>query len=252
MRFELYDVDGNKLEVTNNSFKRLSDTSTIESEIVEKTWRAGADILGIKRDESKSITFIYDIYSNSETTFRQETNEFRQFVRKAVTVRDSKNDIETSVVLTDFSIEHLEGGYLHMSRNEVTFKQLIPFWEDEEYTTVEVSSSQDSIVIDNTGYIDTPPIITIEAQEQITKFSVRVAETGEGILISDLQFGLLGLTTYIIDCKEGTAELNQILRNMKIKDGTGFFNLQVGVNTLEFSLSGSAIISIQYKKRYYI
>ena len=90
------------------------------------------------------------------------------------------------------------------------------------------------------------------ANSNVVKFSIRLRETGEGILVEDLEFGLLGLNTYIIDNVDGVIELNTLNRNQKIRSGTGFFNLQVGINTPEFVATDSVDIEIKFKQRYYI
>ena len=252
-RWALIDISNNKYEIDNKSFKLLTDDFIVEAETIERSYQPGADFPGLQRDASKELSFVHDLNISSENTFREEVNNITRQFRKTLIIRDQIRDIQTEVLYIGQSIEYDEGGFNKGAKITVNFKQIIPFWEDvDENEVVETGTNIGVITINNSGYIETPPEITIEAEEQITKFSVRINETGDGILIRDLQFGINGLNTYIIDNKEGISELNQINRNNKIARDTGFFNLKVGINTIIFESNGSASLTISWKRRYYI
>lgn len=251
-RYELIDSNDEIFLINEETFKLLTDNFTIQVDIIEKSYKSGADFPGIQRDESKEFSYIYDINSNNEQTFRTAINNFTMQLRKCIKIRDIINRIETEVRYSGQSIEYDDGGFFFGAKVIVNFIQLRPFWEDIEYSSESISGTSTELIVENTGYTDTPPIIQILANEQITKFAVKNQSTGAGILIRDLQFGINGLNVYIIDCKDGTAELNQILRNQNIKNETGFFDLQVGQNIIFFDANGSANINILWKRRYYV
>jgi phage-related protein len=253
IRYRFISDDGQFFDLDDSTFKLMDDTASIEVDFVEKSFQSGADFPGVQRDQSKSISFRYDINYPDEQTFRDRINLLRFWFRKARTLQDLINNIETDVVLTDYSIQYDEGGFNLGAVGNVSFRFLNPFWEDINYTVESDSASNSGLIlVNNTGYIETPPIFTVTALSAVTKFSFRIRETAEGILIRDLQFSNTGLNTYIIDCKEGVAEINGILRNDQIKSGTGFFNLRVGQNTIDISAKGSIMVEMKYKKRYYI
>ena len=253
IRYSLIDSNDNTYDIDNKSFKLLSDDFDIEVDIVERSYQAGADFPGIQRDASKELTFQYDINLPDDSSFRDEINLITQKFRSTVKIWDKKLNLTTDVLYASQSIQYDEGGFLRGAKINVTFTQLTPYWEDKDFNTeIQSGLTAGIITINNAGYIETPAIFTIVADGNITKFSLRITETGDGIVIKDLQFGTVGLDTYIIDNSEGTAELNQILRNNKIQQGTGFFNLAVGINTIEFIANGSAQIQAQWKRRYYI
>jgi hypothetical protein len=253
IRYVLVDAEDNTYNILNKNFKRLEDDSTIEVDTIKKSFRAGSDFPGIQRDEAKEIVFQYDIFDPVESEFRRKENEFREFLRKTILIKDTVRQIQTTVLLTNHAIAYDEGNFLHSSRNTITLEQLIPFWEDiEEQVYRESGSSIGVISINNNGYVDTPPIITITALEQNRKFTVYINETREGILIEDDQFGINALNTYIIDCIDGTAELNSLDRRKKIKPTTGFFQLKVGINTVIFNFVGESEIEIRFRRRYYL
>jgi hypothetical protein len=252
-RYRLVDQDGNTFDITDPTFRMLDDSASIEADIVERSFRAGADFPGIQRDESKELNFVYSLNNSNEQTFRNYYNQLTYWFRKTRYIQDIINNIETEVLYVDRSIGYDNGGFNKGAENNETFRQLRPFWEDIDYQEEEETGiTSDTIILNNNGYYETPALITIQALEQITKISMRINETGNGIIIKDLQFGVRGLNTYVIDNKDGTIELNQILRNQKIQSGTGFFNLRVGVNTMVIQLNGQAEVTIRFKRRYYI
>jgi hypothetical protein len=252
-RWVLVDSDGNKKTITNQSFKRLEALLTVEADVIERTFKAGADFPGIQRDTATELIFQYDKNKVLEDDFRGDINQLMYWLRKTRVIQDTITQLETDVILTEHSIAYDNGGFNRGAINNITFIQLKPYWQDINFNVEsETGVSADSFVISNTGWVETPCIITINALENITKYSIRLNETLEGIVVGDLQFGTLGLDTYIIDNENGTLELNGKNRKNKIKSGTGFFNLQVGTNTLIFQLRGTAEIEIKWKRRFYI
>lgn len=257
-RYKLVDIVGNEFQIDDDTFRRLEDASKIEADIIERSFKAGADFPGIQRDESKEMTFQYSLNSREEQLYRDYENEIRKQLRKTRWIRDTINNIETEVILTEAVIAYDDGGFNLGSVINITFVQLKPYWQDIDPTIIRESGiSSQSILIENIRYIETPTIITLQALEPCPKFSIiNTSEDpeldGQGIVVQDLQFGTIGLDTYIIDNGAGTSELNQADRKNKIRAGTGFFNLGVGRNRLDFVLAGQCGIRIEYKRRYYV
>jgi hypothetical protein len=252
-RYFLVDELDNEFELSDKSFQLLSNELTIEAELIQKSFRAGAEFPGVQRDQSSTLTFEYDVNLPDDTSYRTYMNTLLMWFRKTYKIKDKLLNLETRAIYTGNNIGYDRGGFLRGSANSVTFAQLLPYWQDVDYTTSTGSGTGGDILVFNVeGYIETPPLITITANSATSKFYLYVSETREGILIEDPFFGLNGLNTYIIDCAEGTAELNQQNRNETIKSGTGFFNFQVGTNTLEFSCNGDCEIEVSYKNRYYL
>lgn len=249
-RYLLVDEDGNTYPITNGSFKLIDDDATTDLDIIEKSYRAGAVLPGIQRDASKELIFQIDINEPTDILYRDKINTLYYQARKAIKIRDSILSIETDVRIIGKSAIFDEGGYLRGSVITLTFQQILPYWEDINYI-IEPETTGD-IVIDNTGYVDTPPIITVQANGIVNKFLIQIAETGVGIGVADLAFGSVNADTYIIDNVDGEILLEGILRNQKIIEGTGFFNLRVGINTIQTTAtSGSVSVTIKYKRRYY-
>lgn len=254
-RWEFIDEDDNTYALEDFTFKRLEDNSKLEVKIVERSFRAGADFPGVKRHKSKEIVFSYLINKGDEQDFRDYENEIRYQLNKMVKLRDTVNNYETDVEYSGTTISYDDGAYLHGAEISITLIQLRPYWEDITYTEVLVEDTTgDTIELDNSnGYIDTPPYITVTAKAACTDMSIRNDETGIGIRIEDLSFGILGNNTYIIDMKEGYIYLEGQERNNRIAEDTGPFNLLARIsNTISFTLSGLCDIKFQFKKRYYI
>lgn len=256
-RYKLLDENRQPFILTDPTLKRGEDISEIEVETVERSFRAGAQFPGVARDMSKEISLVYDFNRQEEQLYRARENELRFQLRKIRWIQDTINNIETEVIFASSGITYDDGGFLLGSKNEIRFKQLKPFWWDIDYLSeTESGFSTGQIVIDESntdGWIETPSLITLEAYEACTKFSIRILETGHGIFIQDLQFGSNGLNTYIIDNEQGYAELNMVDRNSKIRGGTGFFMLQPRQkNTLIFELNGQCDALVQWKRRKYL
>ncbi len=252
-RYKFVNASDVEYIVLNESFKLLEESNPVEADLVERSFEAGSELPGIQRDESKEFVFQYDENHPTETEFRDQMNEYLYYARNAVKIIDTVINREIPVVFIDNTISYDAGGFKNGAICQTTFQALLPYWRDVDYQIESDSGvSADTQIITNNGWVDAAPVFTITALEQITKFSIRNLTTGLGILIQDLQFGILGLNTYIIDMEEGTVELNGFSRESRIKGGTGFFKLPVGSSILEFTLNGQATIETKFKRRYYI
>jgi hypothetical protein len=249
----LIDEDDNEFTLDDETYKLLSDSFEVEVDIVERSFRAGADFPGIQRDVSKELVFSYDLYLQNQTTFRTTVNERTKQFRKAVKIKDTDNSIETEIRYSGTAITYDEGAQHHVARIDVTFIQLKPYWEDLTYTQVtDTGTGTINLPIANTGYTDVPSLITVTAIVATTQMSFRVISTNEGMVIKDLQFGSVGLNTYTIDNINGNIELGDTNRNEKIQSGTGFFNFPSGNTTLQVETNGQVTVLVKYKNRYYI
>jgi hypothetical protein len=253
-RYVLVDENGDFLNIRDESLKRLTDESSIEVDIIERSNQAGAEFPGIQRDKSKEIALQYNLDRSDENDWRLYENTLRYWLRKTRILQDVKYQIQTEVLQNEHGITYDDGGFNLGGLNTINFIQLKPYWEDINYTVEggTGSFSNEILTINNDGFVETPPIITIRALEDVSKFSIRLLENNRGIVIQDLQFGVSGLNTYIIDNYSGTAELNQIDRKNKIRPGTGFFNLLVGTNRLEITANGAIVADVKWKRRYYV
>jgi hypothetical protein len=253
IRYKLIDILDNEYGLDDKTFKMIDDSLTTEADIIQRSFRAGGVFVGQQRDTTKNITFIYDVNEPTDILFRQKLNRLLLEFRKTVKIKDTILNIEVDAIQTDHQISYDEGGYFRGARCSVTFEFTSPYWRDVDYEVVtDTGFTSGSISITNDGYIDTPLYITLTALDACNKYSLRVRETGQGILVRDLQFGISGLNTYIIDTKEGTIELNGISRADKIKAGTGFFNLQVGYNTIDILSTAPLLVEVKWKRRYYL
>ena len=253
-RYTLVNSSGLELNIDDKTLRILSRSFSIDLDIIERSYKSGANLIGIPRQQSTTIDFQYQQNYKSEQDFRTYMNNLLYWLNNVVLLKDTVNNTETELVLEENEINYDNGCFNHATTgNTISFRQLKPFWTDTVPTIITESGSGSSIFrVNNNGYIETPPIITLTALSPTTKFSLRVLETGNGILIEDLEFGLEGLNIYIIDNEDGTAELSGLNRNNKIRSGTGFFNFPVGVSTLEFVYNGDLQIEISYKRRYYL
>jgi hypothetical protein len=253
-RYTLVTQSGTEYNVPDKTMRVLSRSFSVDLDVIERSFRPGANLIGVPRQQSTTLDFQFQQNYPVEKTFRDYMNNLLYWLNNVVLIRDNVNNIETDIILEGNEINYDNGGFnLGTTGNTITFRQLKPFWRDVNETVVtESGSGSNYITIQNNGYIETPGVITLTAIEPTTKFSLRILETGNGILIEDLEFGLNGLDIYIIDNENGVSSLSGLNRNNKIRNGTGFFNFQVGTNTLEFIYNGNLGIEVSYKQRYYL
>lgn len=254
MTYKLIDIDNNEYTITLPNFRIEEEELKVDVNVIERSYKAGAVVSGEKRDKSKDLSFVFDTWKRTDATFRNYVNELIKWLRKAVKIQNVTTGVETDIALDKYSLKYEDGAVYRLASGDVVLKQLTPYWWDIVETTVSTTGSSltNLLTIDVIGEIEIPFIVTITALEGITKFSIKNATSGEGILIQDLDFGINGLTIYLINMKEGTAELNGISREQNIKQGTGFFNFLPGVNQIEILADGQMVTEITYKNRYYI
>lgn len=253
-RYKFYDIDEVEIyDIDDNTFKLLEDVGSIESEIIERSFTSGAIFPGIQRDESKELTFSFQLNRGDENDFRDYFNEFIHYARNARFLRDTTNSIQTEILLVEKAASFEDGGWNKGAGITVSFSQLTPYWQDIAYIeTTALAQTNYQAVISNAGWVSTPPIITLTANTIINEFYVKRVEGNKGIFIKDLQFGNLGLTEYVLDFGAGTAKLGGIDRANLIRKSTGWFDLLVGNNTIQIVTSASCDILIQLKRRFYI
>jgi hypothetical protein len=252
-RYRLIDSDNNTYDLTDETFKLMTDDYGVEVDLIEKSFQAGAVFTGVQRDESKELSFTYEIYYDDDTSFTLAQNELIKQFRKAVKLRDIILERETEVYYNSLNIKYIEGSQYRGAQVTVNFNQVLPYWEELSYRESTLSGiTSGQIIINNDGYTETPPIITISTLTTVSNFSIELLENSRGIIIKDNQFGGFSLSEYVIDCKAGTFLLSGIDRSQLVKQGTGPFNLILGTNTLEFVSNDLIDVKVQWKKRYYI
>jgi hypothetical protein len=251
-RWTLFDIAGNSLNIDDKTFKFMEAEFKIEQDIIERSSQDGADLIGLTRVKSRSLPFEFVMYDTNEQNFRTRLNTYMMWFRNAVYLYDTINKLRADISLDTPTIKYTTGSFNHVCDCTIEFKMLNPFWEGEEITEQLSSISSGMITINNNGYATTPPILYITALVPTTKFSIIINENRDGIAIQDLQFGTQGLNYYIIDCKEGTCELNSTDRSENIRNGTNYFNLILGVNTLLVSSNGDIDIIVKYRERFWL
>lgn len=252
-RWKFIDVDANEYTVDDPTFRLSTETNPTESDVLERSFEDGAINPGIVRDTSKELEFIYDINYGTETSFRTYLNEFLYNARKIAILEDTVLNQQIPVEYISHEIGYDPGGFRKGAINTLVLRALSPFWEATTYTTdTDSGSTTITFPITNDGYVAANPVFTLTTAVNVTKFSIKNDVTNKGIVVQDLQFGLLGLTEYIVDCEEGTSELNGLSRESRIKGGTGFFSIPVGSSNIVVNVNGQTTVEVKYKKRYFI
>ena len=187
-------------------------------------------------------------------TLRESENDLLEFLNKVVYLVDNTRNLIVPIAIKDYSIEYDVGGHQLSSDNEILLELLDPFWKAETPDNINqaIAIGTNDIIITNSGFLATPPIITFTASAAVTQLKVYVNETKEGIQIDDSLFGTGGYDELIINCELGTLELEGFDRTESILPGTGYFTLPVGTNVLKIVSTEVCNIDIDFYKRYFI
>jgi len=231
-------------------------SDSVDLDIVQKSFTPGAIFNGERRQESKSISISGSVYEESDELYREKINQLFYYCKNAFYIEDTDNSIRARVECTEFSESpDDETATANASGTfEISFNQLLPFWEDID--PVEESYSGESISINHTnnGYADTPAVFTLESSTPCGSVAIFLTDPVRGIEISDLLFGTdPALDKYVIDCVSGDVRLGDdaILRNDRISGGSGFFDFPVGSFVINFEFSASVNVSFSYRRRYF-
>lgn len=256
MVYQLIDINNNVFTLPDKFLIPGDDKFSIDIDLIERTFRDGSIFPGISRIKARDISFTYNQYANNNSGFRDFFNEFFMWAFKAVKIRNATLNIETDIKLSSGDLKYDKGSHIRSSDNSLTFKQLNPFWEDVNYTTVNISGTPTkttgTYVINNTGWAEMPCLITLTASLQATYILFQFIENNQGIYIADSGFGVKANDVYIINNKDGIITLNNFKRNQYIFQGTGFFMCPVGTGSLYYEIDTNCAIKIEYKKRFFI
>jgi hypothetical protein len=265
LRYRLVDINNNTYDLSPSdyfSIERNDDKSSTEIKLVERSNQAGAEVSGDPRDKSKEISFSFNYCNQDESDFRTFINNLLYQFKKAVKIQDVINSIETEIIFSDPSLKYDTGSVHKVVEGGIKCKQITPYWRDINLTSHNINPDSNAYeyTINNTGWVETPSYIQVSLNSAISSipdFTVRIKNTTFGINIQDSQFGINNLNYYQIDNKDGICQIwdgliSPVDRTDKIYAGTGFFNLQIGIQTLQFiNLQGASIL-LYYRNRYYL
>ena len=251
------DLTYNISDLSNNKIDFRRGSTSLNLDIVEKSFRNGAVLIGERRIASKELSIGIELHKPADSDFREEFNQFCYYATQAEYIEDTDNNIRTKVEFIGFADNPYltqgtvnKGGYV-----DLKFRQLTPFWEDLTAQTATDTGTDLSIVINNNGFLDCPAIFTVTASALCSLVLIYISDPVRGIEIQDLSFGdNATLDIYLINNEEGTALLGdeQYNRNDRIRGGSGFFDFPVGTFTLVAEFTVSCQLDISWRRRYFI
>lgn len=244
--------DGTTYDLDNQTFQILEEESNFEVDLIERSAGPGSIFPGIKRDKSNELEFSYKIIRDNDIDFRSIENEYRLKFREAEYLINNNVNLRTKIEVKQHKLSYLEGTERRYNEGTVTFTQLTPYWEELTETSDSDSGSDITFTINNNGFLKTEPIIVLTTSSAVSKFYIYIDSTLRGLAVKDLQFGTGSLTTYTIDCDNGTIDLSGYNRENLIRLGTGYFSIPIGSSDLKIITSASVSATIYYRKRYYL
>ena len=138
-----------------------------------------------------------------------------------------------------FSEEYLDAHDYQGAKFTIDLLAIDPFWyyDDEQEKTQIVTSTPKSFVVNNQGYVETFPVITITATGTLPDFTLEnetdVQESGDGLKFRYTDPGLFIGNVVVIDCKEGTVKRGAT--NYIRYFAGAFLKLLPGNNTLTYT-----------------
>jgi len=263
IEYSLEDADGNSLALngTGNGFTvsgswtQGSDDFDIETLVSERSVGPGAVQIGDPRVRSRSISMM--VVAADPDGVQEEVNTLLAFFQKTKYLVDDTDGQRLRVVPKGIGVEHAQGSLKLVSDVTLNFLAINPFWEATTETTLTGTIPADTltgVAVSNGGFAKAPATITLEVSSvAVPSIQIYKDSNNEGILVEDDGFGVGGNDTLVIDNDEGTVMLGDADRNQNIADGTGFFCLEVGSDTLQFLVADNDVdYTITYRERFFI
>ncbi len=262
IEYALRDIDDNEYVLNDASIDqpaRGSFTYTAEdfqndNRIVPNSAIAGSVKLGKTRLMSREITLRFTRAHSATSDFRTAENVFMEFLQRAVLLVDKTNSISIKIAVIGNSLPYDVGSHKLSSSNEITLMALEPFWKalTPDNETDSLLTGTNTIALTNSGYLETPPIITLTAVVAVTQFQIYIDATKNGIQIDDTLFGTISYNEMVIDCEQGTVKLEGVDRTQSILPVSGYFTIPVGSSDLKIVTTSDMDIDMDFYKRYYI
>ena len=260
MIFALEDSDGNTFNLNDTEIDSPARESLTldqikfkrEIKLSEKSYLPGAVLLNTPRCTSGDLSLRYVRANDNDDTFRSAENNLLNWLSKAVYLVNVTKGIKTRIECDAHTIRSEEGALFLAGKQNMSFKQLNPYWETIADFTGESVGAHILLDITNDGFLPTQMDFTLETAHICNTITIKNNTTGYGIIIQDSSFGNGALTHYYINNTTGLTYLEDVLRVANIQQGTGFFDLAVGENSVEITTPVPVTMDYTFKKRYFL
>lgn len=262
IEYQLKDADGNTYDLNGDtvtvelkgSWTHGADSFEKDNRIVESSFLPGAQLIGEPRLMSRSLTLTVE--RASKTAWRDEMNELLQWINKARWLVDVTNEMELAVVVRVSTLEYDRGALKRSSSNTFEFSVLSPCWRGttaKSYTGTVLADTLTDVAINNEGFLDTAPVITLETTAAVDSLQVFLKGTEVGIQVDDALFGTAGNLTMVIDCETGLVSIGDVNRNASVAEGTGFFMIPPGSDDLRMLFADEDVdYTVEFRERFYV
>lgn len=259
--------------IESGSFSHGSDSGKIDSKIQERSFLPGAVPLGDKREESRSMDFVFDIVGNETNSFRDIVNDYLRWFKSFKHITDKENELRILYQYDSYSIEYdAAQGTLHKSGKVIIKVVLLdPFWEEVDVSAgsgnvvfgVATAGTINTVVVTTNSPIDTYPIIRLIGNNTAAMGLVDIwrESNNQGISVDDPIAGIAPFEQMTINNIRGkvyigpnTVGSDAILeKNNNIVPGTGFITLPYEADTINIRPADTNVTYVIYwRKRYFI
>lgn len=260
----LFIVDGsdNELKLDADFLRSFSISSYARRVNIQPRYsKSGGVVTGDEQVDARDINIGFKNLAESDQAYIDQMNEVAGFLvpeNGPFYLEDRALDRRTEVRFISMSDEPAEGNVMRVAdNNKLALKMLDAHWEDLDEIIVSGESSgvtnNDTIPVNNTGPIDSYPVITVTALATVSEFTLSNDTLGISCKLGTNNFVTGAIFT--IDCINGIITLNDGISEQEASqylfNGTGFLRLAPGANSISYQSSfGDVLIEIAYRRRF--
>lgn len=260
--YKLIDADGNGYELngisvpapTKGSMSPGGDEFSFDQDLIERTFLPGALKVGKGRLESRSYEFKAEFAFQTDSEYNTYINNLVFWLNKTDVLQDVTNERRADVVITEMDVSHEEGTFKRSGTISIEFALISGYWESDSETSqvVALSSGVNNVALTNNGFLEAFPELSFTFSDvTIDQLDIYIDETKQGLQLKDPTLGSVGFNDLVIDCRVGTLQVEDFDRSQYITEGTGYFSIPVGNNTLVVETPDIGDLTIKYRERYY-
>jgi len=217
----------------------------------------GAVPTGDQMVDSRKISFSYQPVAETDEDYLEITNDIVGFFNLSLSpfyLVDTDTSRRCEIVLLEVEDEaKTDGLERRIGKNKLEVEMLDGHWEDEDATTISSETgglaTGENISINNSADVDCFPVITIDAYQSNTNFTIKNLTTGAFFTLGSNSF--VPGVSFVVNSQVGTIYLSTVELSSALASGSGFIKLIPGINQIEYSsVFGNVDLEIEYRKRY--
>ncbi len=276
-RWQFTRLDGSFLDLP-NEFELVETGTSRRYSVIDKLRADGGSVIGDGTYKQRSYSIKYTAYADNNTTYRDTINEIEAFFRnnqRPFFVHDADNSIRSEIIPVSNKMSQKRGSQQRASDNDLKVVLVDGMWEDETATTYPTTgdigtggtgtgqtgtgtgqifgilmSNNEEITVTNNSLFDAYPILTMEAQDNVSNFIFTNETLGGGFKLVSNDF--VSGAVMVMNSTTGSLLIDDVERSSSINSG-GFIRLQAGDNVLKYQSDfGESLVKLEWRGRYVV